>query len=98
MSAIPGCVITARFSGTDVSAWRCTSQVKAEDGQYGKSAGATATIRVRASLLPAGITIQDGERFAIVETVNGVESETHYRVNGLALTMGMYRFEQADDY
>lgn len=93
LAAMPGGAIQARFSGHAVAAWRCTQQTQRGETQYGSTPGASAIIRVQASLLPAGVTISDGDTFQVYE--NGREWRD-YRVNGLALTMGMYRFTQAD--
>lgn len=93
LSVVPGCSVALRLpGGTEISAWRCTAQVQQANGQYGSSAGASATMRVGSSSIPAGESLTDG---AYIELYEGGEWRK-YRVNGLAQTLGMYRFELSD--
>lgn len=93
MGAIPGCVVRARKDGQEFSLWRCTASTAQRDGNYGSSPGATATVRVALASLPAGVTIADAQYYEVWE--DGFDW-VKYRVNGLASTMGMLRWQQED--
>jgi len=94
MAVFPGCVVRMRAGGAEFDGWRATPAASRQDGQYGESAGASATIRVQASLVPAGVTIKDK---LTIEILEGGTAWKKYKVNGLSTTLGMYRFELADD-
>ena len=90
----PSIVVQVRIGGSVVTGLRVTPAAQMQDGQYGAMIGVTAQVRFKKSALPGGVKFEDGQDIEIKE-----DGEYKiYRVNGMQLTAGIYRFEPTDKY